>query len=76
MPHVFKLGKGPEHGHVNCSLLFDVPQKLILSSVYDVNYDTPKNVRFTPFNYPDLHLSVVGCMIVLTTTKRRNTHGT
>lgn len=22
LPHVFKLGKGPEHGHVNCSLLF------------------------------------------------------
>jgi hypothetical protein len=20
MPNVFKLGKGPEHGHVNCSL--------------------------------------------------------
>ena len=20
LPHVLKLGKGPEHGHVNCSL--------------------------------------------------------
>ena len=20
MPNVFKLGKGPEHGHVNCSI--------------------------------------------------------
>jgi hypothetical protein len=42
MPNVSKLGEGPEHGHVNCSLLLHVPQTLILSSIYDVNYDTPK----------------------------------
>jgi hypothetical protein len=29
------------------------------------------------FNYPDLHLSVGGCMIILTTTeKEKITHGT
>jgi len=47
MPNVFKLGKGPEHGHVNCSLFIfknSGPQNLILSSSYDVIYNTPKNV--------------------------------
>ena len=49
IPNVFKLGKGPEQGHVNCSLFISKnsgPQNLILSSSYDVIYNTPKNVRF------------------------------
>jgi hypothetical protein len=28
MPNVFKLGEGPEHGHVNCSPFIARPAKL------------------------------------------------
>lgn len=31
LPNVFKLGKGPEHGHVNCSLF--IPEKLHVGPV-------------------------------------------
>ena len=28
LPHVFKLGEGPEHGHVNCSLALGVERQI------------------------------------------------
>jgi hypothetical protein len=47
MPNVFKLGKGPEQGHVNCSFFLQEnldPPTLVLSSSWDVFKITGKNV--------------------------------
>jgi hypothetical protein len=47
LPNVYKLGKGPEQGHVNCSFFLPKnldPTNLALSSYEDVFKITGKNV--------------------------------
>jgi hypothetical protein len=80
MPNVFKLGKGPEHGHVNCSIFipfnfFDTDD-WSMSSYEGMIKITGKMSRLSMFNYLDLHMSVGWCMIRLTTNNKEKTHGT
>jgi hypothetical protein len=66
IPHVFKLGKGPEQGHVNCSLFYALgpgPTILDLSSYEDVIKFTGKMSHMSVSNYLDLHLSDLACIV-------------
>jgi len=72
MSNVFKLGKGPEYGHVNCSLF--IFQKIARPAFGNFVKSTHRYLRcdlrhpvkmsdLSIFNYLDLHLSALGCMI-------------
>ena len=79
LPNVFKLGKGPEHGHVNCSLL--LPKNFRPAQPHLSSYDTPlrgvilitwgKCPICTMSNYTDLHLSVGGCIVIYINKQKR-----
>jgi len=81
LPHVFKLGKGPEYVHVNLlTFLFKNPGR----KIFGLSSDTPMCLRshekmseLSMFNYPDLLLSVHGCIVrYINKQKRKITHGT
>jgi hypothetical protein len=79
IPNVFKLGKGPEQGHVNCSFFLlwgPGPTILDLSSYEDVIKFTGKMSHMSVSNYLDLHLSVAPCIVRDSTTEKEITHGT
>jgi hypothetical protein len=74
IPNVYKLGKGPEQGHVNCS--FFMPCKnlegpgLEKSSYDDVIKITEKMSHMSVYNYLGLHLSVAPCIVRDSTTEK------
>jgi hypothetical protein len=81
IPHVFKLGKGPEQGHVNCSLFMPCKNLegpgLEKSSYDDVIKITGKMSHMSVSNYLDLHLSVPACIVrYINYRKGKITHGT
>jgi hypothetical protein len=72
LPHVLKLGKGPEQGHVNCSLF-------IPKNFRHVNPDLVKFKKMSVLSHvyvDELTLTVAGCIVILSTTEKEITHGT